>query len=323
MKCSRCQTELPDTATLCPTCGQTTNQPGQVVTFSYLPAGTPPWPTAVPQRLPYVVDAAPAPDKAAQLPTKQASGRSVRGILALIAVLILTPVIGAALTFAVISANGGSSSAANANSSSTQTGAQPGTQANTIPGSTATVTPATAQPTTAATPQGTVQPSGTPSAGGFTATKDSGINMSFRYPSNWVAQPRQITQGNAYDIAPNDQASETAFSIVRLSESVSSTIPSADVLNTSNITSLSGLQGVHNLQKIQSNGQQSSIGGTKWIQQEAVFMDDNSQKIHFTTIAVQHNKSYYTIYYNSPDANYNDSLQKYFSPILTSIQFLS
>ncbi len=56
MKCSRCSAELPASATYCFQCGQNFQSLSslnaspyyQSDTFSYLPVGTPPWPTTIP-----------------------------------------------------------------------------------------------------------------------------------------------------------------------------------------------------------------------------------------------------------------------------------
>ncbi len=44
---------------------------------------------------------------------------------------------------------------------------------------------------------------------------------------------------------------------------------------------------------------------------------------HLTTIAVQHNQLYYDILYYAPAIVYNEAMQKYFQPMLDSIQFQS
>jgi zinc-ribbon domain len=312
MKCSRCQTELPDSATFCPSCGLTAEQQGQTAAFSYLPAGTPPWPTVVPPRLPYIVDAAPVPGAAAQTPrTKkpEKTGASAGGIIGIIAVLILAPLIGAIATFAIVATQASSAPSGAgpaANNTNTQQIALPTPEG----------TPSQASP--ASTAQ-----SGAP--GTFKTTQDTGVNVSLSYPATWVATPRPLDQGNAaLLIGPaQDTTGETFFGIIRFSDTLSSSIPDADTLNSAGIENESTAQGVHNLQKIQPANSQPTFGGAKWAQQEAVFMDDNNQKIHYTTLSVLHNKTYYSIAYNSPDASYNDNLQKYFMPMLNSIKFLS
>lgn len=57
MLCPRCNTELPDSASICSQCGSpifaaAPMQP-QVSSFSYLPSGTPPWPTTASGQLPF------------------------------------------------------------------------------------------------------------------------------------------------------------------------------------------------------------------------------------------------------------------------------
>src|SRR5437660_10361622 len=50
MNCPRCSAELPDSALSCPRCGFQVRP----TSFSYVSAGSPPWPTTVPQSLSYV-----------------------------------------------------------------------------------------------------------------------------------------------------------------------------------------------------------------------------------------------------------------------------
>jgi len=323
MKCSRCQTELSDSATSCPNCGQPTYRQGQPTGFSYLPAGTPPWPTTVPPRLPFVVDAAPAPNMGTQIAASKApaqSGRSAGTIIAIIAVLILTPIIGTIATFAIMAANGSLAAPNDTGTSTTNTNVQP-TPIATFQAAPTTTTQGTPQGASTPSAQGTAQPA----SGNFKTTSNSDVNVSLLYPSSWTLQPQQPDQAGDTELAigPSDSTSKTVFSIIRLSSTISSSFPSADALNSYNIDSLSKATGVHSLQKVQGSGQQPTIGGTKWVQQEAVFTDDSNQKIHFTTISVEHNKLYYTINFYAPDTNYSDSLQKYFTPMLNSLKFLS
>src|SRR5689334_5228348 len=49
MNCPRCGTDLPDSATFCHKCGSSF----PATSFSYLPEGTPAWPTKVPQNFSY------------------------------------------------------------------------------------------------------------------------------------------------------------------------------------------------------------------------------------------------------------------------------
>src|SRR2546430_7387836 len=59
MKCSNCGAESPGSGPFCAQCGaplrQDTLRPTS--TFSYLPEGTPPWPTTIPDKLPFVTQA--------------------------------------------------------------------------------------------------------------------------------------------------------------------------------------------------------------------------------------------------------------------------
>src|SRR5579884_54930 len=98
MQCSQCKTELPDSVTICPSCGTANEQPSQPVTFSYLPAGTPPWPMTVPQRPSHTPTLAPAIPANLSKSQETKPARSLRSILVAVAVLVLVPIIGVAFT---------------------------------------------------------------------------------------------------------------------------------------------------------------------------------------------------------------------------------
>src|SRR5947207_795 len=105
MNCPQCNTSLPDSATFCYKCGTSTHS----TAFSYLPEGAPAWPTTVPQSPFYTPgttsqelvqggEAGAASFKAA--PAKQR--RSTRSILLLVALFVLTPVIGILATLGTL-----------------------------------------------------------------------------------------------------------------------------------------------------------------------------------------------------------------------------
>src|SRR2546421_2026636 len=65
MKCPRCEAEISNTTTFCARCEASivpvaahasASYQATPMSFSYLPAGTPPWPTTVPQRHPSQTD---------------------------------------------------------------------------------------------------------------------------------------------------------------------------------------------------------------------------------------------------------------------------
>src|SRR5690348_11959796 len=106
MTCSHCQAELPDSATTCPQCG-TAIQQSQPTTFSYLPAGTPPWPMTVPARLPHGLESPSAtPVASASAGRTGKTRRSARSVLLAIAVLVLVPILGSAFTLTNLYLNG-------------------------------------------------------------------------------------------------------------------------------------------------------------------------------------------------------------------------
>src|SRR2546421_7688344 len=106
MNCPHCGTELSNSATFCYRCG-TSLRP---TSFSYLPAGTPPWPNTPPQGYSYEsAAAAQAPEATApaatSVPTPKLR-RSASGMLLVIALLALSVVLGAGGTLGVLALNG-------------------------------------------------------------------------------------------------------------------------------------------------------------------------------------------------------------------------
>src|SRR5271169_1030756 len=109
MICSRCTTELPAVANTCPQCGLSIPQ-GQVTAYSYLSPGTPPWPTNVSERLPYLVESKasePFPAVADAKVKRRTRARSLgRRVLTLVLVLLITPVLGILGTIGILTLQG-------------------------------------------------------------------------------------------------------------------------------------------------------------------------------------------------------------------------
>src|SRR5215472_19082522 len=107
MNCPQCSAELSNSVTFCPRCG-TSLRPAS---FSYLPAGTPPWPSAAPQGYAYVPTAATeahqktAAPAVSGVPTSKPRGLAGR-VLVIIGLLALSIVIGAGGTLGVLALNG-------------------------------------------------------------------------------------------------------------------------------------------------------------------------------------------------------------------------
>src|SRR5438270_13015816 len=93
MTCPQCSADLPDSATFCLKCGSNIRP----VTFSYLPAGVPTWPTTIPERPFYgrvsTDQALQGGEHVAAAKIMPNPRRSARSILGIIALLILSPVV--------------------------------------------------------------------------------------------------------------------------------------------------------------------------------------------------------------------------------------
>lgn len=303
MTCSQCATEVPESAAHCPKCGAHLRG-DETTTFSYLPAGTPAWPTSVPQKLPYVVDSAlatqhPLTGTAVATPPR----RSVGKLLIPVAVVLLTLAVGTLGTLGILFSTGqlGSSHPTNARIAT-----------NTSPQKAAT------NPTPAAQ-------SSLPTPTSFKTAKDSGMNVSLQYPSTWTAGPsKQVTSDVMdYPVSPPTSTQVRINLIIeRYSTTASSSIQSAASLNSTNLTGLKQLQGVSDVQ-LQTPATQISIGGIKWDEQDAILTNSGNEKFHFIAYSVLHNNMYYSITTFSLNDYYSEAMQKYIQPILNSVQFLS
>lgn len=309
MNCPQCNTNLPDTATFCYKCGSSIRP----TTFSYLPEGTPVWPTTVPQSHFYTPKAAgqvvpqgehsDATFKFA--PSKPR--RSARSIMIVLALLVLTPIVGILATLGTLWMNGsfpGNAAAA------PSVHVPVVTQQTPTPANSLTPTPSTAA-------QGNQLP--TPTS--FQTANGSVIGVIVKYPSDWVADTPQ-TSANSSALGFHPQQRDGIFiSIERFTASASAKIGSTSEVNQSNMDQLSSSQNVHNFHLITSPMTQRSVGGEQWDEQDAAITNSNGVNFHITSIAVQHNHYYYDILFYSPDTYYNEAVQKYFQPMFDSFQF--
>lgn len=307
MNCPRCNTELPDTATTCDVCGAST-RPAQ---FSYLPSGVPSWPTTMPPNPPYgagtdLQSAQYVQKKESPTATKSASvAKKARlGIPAIIALFIVSILVGGGLTFGILYANGQQLSF----------GPQPTQPPVQLPA-------ASASPTPASTPaaQGTQLP--TPTA--FQTVTNSDVGITMKYPSDWVTDPAQKTSDStSFGIHPQQQIG-IFISIERFSSSTSARFNSANAVNQNNLSQFQNLQGVANFQAIPASSQQRMVGGVQWDEKDATFNNSNGIAFHLTSIAVQRNKLFYDMLFYTPSMYYDEAMQKYFQPMLNSFKFLS
>lgn len=296
MNCPRCHAEIADTAAVCPSC-ESPVRAYTPSTFSYLPAGTPAWPTSVPAHYAYATGIA-SPSAAAKQTTKttsEKSQRSARTILLIAVVLIVVPLLGAALTLGSLYLHG-------------QLG----------PGST----------TAASSAKATSAPSGhqLPDPQNFQklTSISSTIGLTLSYPSNWVAEPPQVstdTNYNYVDLHPQQQTLNILFVIIRYSALASTKFSSADDMNQQTLQSISGQQGFNNMQAAQTASPPRTISGTTWAEADATYTDDSGNAMRLLSISAQHNKLYYNVVVLIPNVYYDEAMQKYIQPMFSSIQF--
>jgi zinc-ribbon domain len=312
MFCPRCNTELSDSATICSQCGSpvslSLSPQLQASTFSYLPSGTPQWPTTAPAYVPYMSAPGYAPteyepdDSLDDLePVRRARKPGSLSLPAILLLLFVSILIGGGLTYGSL--------ALQHHTTSSQQPTRP-----------ISLTPATAT-TPGATPttQGNVLP--TPSS--FQPISNADVGVSTQYPSTWTAEaPQKSATSTIISVHPA-QANGIAISFERFSQSTSATIKSTNDVNQANFTQFQNIQGLTNFKVVTSPTPQQTIGGTQWDEQDATFSNSNNVVFHLTTFAAQYKQMYYDIVYFAPDTVYSQAVQKYFQPMLTSFKFLS
>ena len=306
MNCPQCSAEVPELAISCSRCGSAVRS----VSFSYLPAGAPPWPTTIPQSAYYMSGSALQTSPNTPQKTESVAGEgtakrrwTARGALLVALLFILTPLVGVGITLGVLAAHGE------------------------FPAKTmaSTNTPVQLQQT-----PGTGTPQTNPGSGSLqtmSSTARSKLGVSMQFPSDWV---EDTSADSPYVRFHPQSQKEIVFAIQRLSASASAQISSASDLNQlifqlnfQNSQDPNVVQHIHNFHTITPAQPQRSIGGVQWDEEDGQYTDEFGILFHATTIAVQHNQIYYNIAFIVPDASYNDVLQKSIQPMFDSFKFLS
>jgi hypothetical protein len=299
MKCSRCAAELPDSSTFCSSCGAA-NPSGQLSTssFSYLPAGAPPWPMNVPARSAYA-NGSVGPVQAPPSRYVEKSSRSLGKVMSIVLILLIPLVIGVGGTLGVLASQG---------------------RLFSTPAAAKKVTVTQVQATPAAS-QGNRLP--TPTSFKSATAKD--VNIALEYPSTWIQDaPQKTTNGTILAIhPPQQQQIVVGFSVTRYIDSFSATLSSASEINQGIALDFGQQNSLTNQQTMASTGDLPSIGGVAWTKLETSYLTSGNNKIDLMTASVLHNKDYYNIYVYAPDAYYPEAMQKYIQHMFITFKFLS
>ncbi len=303
MKCSRCAAELPDSSTFCSSCGAASPS-GQLSTssFSYLPAGAPPWPMSVPARSAYA-NGSVAPVQAPPSRYVEKSTRSLGKVMSAVLILLIPLVIGVGGTLGVLASQGRFSS---------------------TPAAAKKVTVAQVQATPAATPAAS-QGNQLPTPTSFKSATAKDVNIALEYPSTWVQDaPQKTTNGTILAIHPPQQEQiVVGFSVTRYIDSFSATLSGASEINQGIALDFGQQNNLTNQQTMSSTGDLPPIGGAVWTKLETSYLTSGNNKIDLMTASVLHNKDYYNIYVYAPDVYYPEAMQKYIQHMFVTFKFLS
>ncbi len=299
MNCPQCGNVLPDSATICPRCA-TAIRPAS---FSYLPPGTPPWPTMVPPGLFYASGALVQPaQQGVSVPTAQSAvkpKRSALGMFVIVALFILSPLVGVGATLGTLWSNG-----------------EFPVHSIQVKGGPIKITPVPVSPTPAASGQ-------LPTPSSFQKTTSTELGVALQYPADWIEDSPQSNSSLVFVSFHPQQQLGIEFVVQHLSSDNSATIGSTTQLNQAILSDFSKSQGIHNFHGIAAASPQRTIGGVPWDEQDGAFTNDSGDAFHLVIISVQHNKLYYSIYFFVPNVVFDEAMQKYFQPMLDSFQFTS
>lgn len=314
MKCLECYADIPDSATSCPRCGTPTRATSS---FSYLPAGAPPWPTAVPAGITTTEKQTAetvAPSTAKRV-TSEKPRRSGGSIVTSFLLLILSIVVGVGATLGILAATGSLAFPG--------TSTAPRQVANLpTPIPTSVATPVTGTPS-AATPTTGTQTNQLPTPSSFVAVKVAEVGISLKYPADWIQEKPQTTANfSAVELHPQQQLG-IDFVVQRFSSTLSAQAKSVDEVNQTILQPTPNDTNIHNFKVVQPGNVTPSIAGVQWTELDATFTNSQGLLFHEVSISVKHNNLYYNINYLAPDIVYNQAMQKYYSQMLSSFQFLS
>jgi hypothetical protein len=334
MLCPRCNTELPDSASVCSQCGSPVSagasMPYQAPAFSYLPAGTPQWPASASPQLPYII-AGQTQRSSTDLATASRTSRDEAepgrprrkaGSLAFPVALLLI--------FASILVGGGLTYGALALQNRANGPQQPARVIPLTPA--ATATPAAQSPTPGATSPTPGVQSPTPTTTGnqlptpvsFQRGVSTDLGFSILFPSDWVQdKTQQVSNGNK-DIAfhPSTQLLVTLY-IAQISAANSAQITSTSDINTANIDGFGTNNSLPSPQVLTNTPTTRMIGGVSWDEEDAVFSPPSGTAIHVVSLAAKHNVYYYNILFFAPASAYDEAMSKYYTKMLNSFQFTS
>lgn len=296
MKCPQCNTELPDSAIFCVQCGSTIRQSS----FSYLPSGTPAWPTEQLQSAQYrntpsqsTQYIAPS-ETSSKVSSSSAPSKKRLGIPAILGLCVLSILIGGGLTFGILYLNG----------QRLAVGPQQTLKPLQLPTQSASSTPTSSTPTA------------------FQTINSTDLGISINYPSDWVTDPAQKSADSAYvGIHPQQQQTGIYLAIERFTTSGSAKISNPSAINQLNLSQFQNQQDISNFQLITPVSAKRTIGGVQWDEQDATFSNTNNVSFHLTTIAVQYKKLYYDILFYSPASSYDNTVQNFILPMLNSFKF--
>lgn len=323
MLCPQCNTELPDSASVCSQCGSpvyaaASVQP-QASSFSYLPTGTPQWPATASALTPY----APAgqmqkPSTSASFaasdlveperPKRKAGSLGVPFILLLVFASIL---VGGGLTYGALALQNLGKSPQH-------------------PRVITLTPPASATPAPSSTPGAAVSP--TPSATGnqlptpvsFQHGVSTDLGFTMQYPSGWTqGKTLQDSNGNKGIVfSPSTQLPVTLI-IAQFSAANSAQINSTTDINTATIDGFGTSYNLPSPQVLTNTPTSRKVGGVNWDEEDAVFSSASTGSLHLVSLSVKHKVYYYNIQFFAPSSAYDEAMSKYYTKMLDSFQFTS
>ncbi len=319
MLCPRCNTELPDSASVCSQCGSPVFaapvQP-QASSFSYLPSGTPQWPTTASAQMPYTPQTqrtqtgTPPVSPVTEEPERPKRKPGSLSLPMVLLLLLASVLVGGGVTFGTLALGG----RGNSN--------QPARIISITPPASPTAAPSSTPGTLSPTPSATTNQLPTPIS--FQRGVSSDLGFSMQFPSGWVQdKTQQVSNGNK-DIVfhPSAQLPVTLF-IAQISASNSAQVSSTADINMANIDGFGTANSLPSPQVLTNTPTSRKVGGVAWDEEDATFGSSATNSLHVVSLSVKHNVYYYNILFFAPTSAYDEAMSKYYSKMLDSFQFTS
>jgi hypothetical protein len=311
MTCTQCKADLPEFATSCPNCGTAVPAVARYA-HSYLPAGTPSWPSASQDfhgaALPAAALQAIVMPSAAESPPAKERPRRAGRMLSIIVLLLLSCVLGAGVSLAILWSNGALAPKATSRSVHLPSNSNSSSSA---------VTPVVTQTSGSSLP--------TPSSfKPMSSANSQSLGLTMDVPGDWQEGQLNTNSVGTKSLQlqpPQSVSSPLGLAIIQLPTDANTVFTGASDVNQTLVQNFGQANQLGTPKVLTNTPSQRTIGGVSWTEEDATFALNNNGSLHVVTITVNHDDHYYTLQFFASGDVFDEAMQKYYNPMLESLQF--